>query len=198
VHTSPEDNFAELRLFYSTTIGYFAKLQDQYLQKELEVKRLRRYICALEFRHLLEHLTPPCQPGTPFTNPAAGPRWEQFWKKALEDEATENASSTLKARAHALKAIADARIKKRGTLDRTGKIAISEVGQNGQVFREGKELYGRLSDNIHMFPAREFAVEGDWDPIVGDILRALKPLESNIDPVTGEVDWVEERKRILT
>ncbi|CAH0021498.1 unnamed protein product, partial [Clonostachys rhizophaga] len=42
-----KDNINEARLFLSTTMGHFAKLQDQYLEMQLEVRRLRHYISAL-------------------------------------------------------------------------------------------------------------------------------------------------------
>ena len=85
IHDEPAENIAELRLFPSTTIGYFAKLQDQYLKTELEVMKLRHYISALEFRNLLENLTHPCQPGTPYSDPNSGPRWMHFWEEGPQE-----------------------------------------------------------------------------------------------------------------
>ena len=81
VHQRPEENIAELRLFHATTIGHFAKLQSEYLKKEVEMKKLRHHISALELRHLLEHL-----PDIALHN-KAGPRWKIFWEDALNDEA---------------------------------------------------------------------------------------------------------------
>jgi hypothetical protein len=54
---------ADLQLFSSTTIDFLAPLQDTYVEKELENKRHRHYISALEFRVLPEKLAPACQPG---------------------------------------------------------------------------------------------------------------------------------------
>jgi hypothetical protein len=199
VHEEPEENIAELRLFHSTTIGYFAKLQDQYVKKKLEVQKLRHYISALEFRHLLEHLTPPCEPGTPFWQPNSGPRWMQFWEEALHDEFRKHAHPTLPIDP-ALTPIVEARNPRRGTTDATtGEKRIHKIGQNGQLYRTGMELYGILSDEIHGFPATEFSVEDDdgWTILVTEMLRALKPLDANINHATGEVDWEEERKRYL-
>ena len=79
---TPEENIAELRLFYSTTIGFVVKLQENSLKKELEIKKLNRTIVALEFRYLLEHLPDPTTPGD-----GAGGRWKTFWERALQNEA---------------------------------------------------------------------------------------------------------------
>ena len=199
VHVEPEANIAELRLFHSVTIGYFAKLQDQYIKKELEAKKLRHHISALEFRHLLEKLAPPWQPGTR-SDPGSGPRWMKFWEDALEDENYQCSERPAWASQHALKGIVDARNPKRVQVDpSTGARAISKTGQNGQVFRTGNDLYGTLSDEIHRFRGREFVVEDDdgWTRLVTETLRALRPLEEHIDTATGEVDWAAERERFL-
>ncbi|KAF2688926.1 hypothetical protein K458DRAFT_484820 [Lentithecium fluviatile CBS 122367] len=200
-HKEPEENIAELRLFHSTTIGYFAKLQDQYVNKVLEVKKLRHHITALEFRSLIENLTPPCQPGTRWSDPNSGPRWMTFWEEALKDEYNRNLNQTQSAsnqtQDHALKEIVDARNPKRIS-KQNGVATIHKEGQNGQLYRTGKDLYGTLSDEIHRFQGKEFEVGDDdgWTKLVADTLRALKPLEQNINE-HGMVDWDAERKRYL-
>jgi hypothetical protein len=202
VHDIPPENIAELRLFYSTTIGYFARLQEQYLSKELEVKRLRHHITALEFRSLLENLTPPCKPGDPvWNNPNSGPRWMTFWERALMEEYDRSANpaqvTANQKVVHALKQVVDSRNPKRG-YQQNGVTVIHTDGLNGQLYRTGKDLYGTLSDEIHRFKGKKFEVEDDdgWTILVGDALRALKPLDANID-AHGVVDWQEERKRYL-
>ncbi|KAF2734165.1 hypothetical protein EJ04DRAFT_603494 [Polyplosphaeria fusca] len=206
VHDEPEANIAELRLFYSTTIGFFATLQDQYLQQKMENKKLRHYITALELRYLLEHLTPPQQPHTSYSHSAAGPRWMAFWEEALvEENRRHNANQT----DHPLRSIVDAR--NPGRVDGNGMI--NKEYQKGQLYEHGKLLYGTLSDEIHRYRGRYFNVEDDdgWPLIVTEILQALKPKEevdsatnepikgawANVDAQTGYIDWDEERKRYL-
>ena len=109
VHDKPEDNIAELRLFHSTSIGYFAKLQDQYIKQQLEIKELRHYISALEFRQVLEHL-----PDVKLHKDAS-PRWMKFWHQALEDEADHHWNKTTRSPDHALRGIVEDRNPKRGT-----------------------------------------------------------------------------------
>lgn len=188
VHHEPEENIAELRLFHSTTIGYFAKLQDQYLRTELEVKKLRHYITALEFRYLLEHL-PDIK-----LDQKAGPRWEKFWKQALEDEANDHLKKTMRVPDHALKNIVDKRNPKRTVKN---KKEIHMEGAKGFLYITGKTMYSILSDEIHQYRGDEYEVGDDdgWTDVVTDILRALKPLEANIDTVTHEVNWAAERQR---
>lgn len=194
IHDKPEENIAELRLFYSTTIGYFAKLQDQYLKKQLEVKKLRHLITALEFRHIVENLTPPRQPGTHWSNSAYGPRWEKFWEEALEHEYAQFGTQNQWASDHPLKNILAARNPKRGSVDNTGARKINKEGKNGQVYWTGKHLHGTLSDEIHHF-RQGFMVEEDdgWTKLVTDVLRTLQPKNFK----DGEVDWVAERNRYL-
>lgn len=204
VHEEPAENIAELRLFHSTTIGYFAKLQDQYLKKVLEAKQLRHHISALKFRYLLEKLTPPCQSGTPWSDPNSGPRWMIFWERALMNEEENDRNQTKNASDHALKSIVDARNPKRGpkapktgTGTGTGTRTIHKTGQNGQLYRTGNDLYGTLSDEIHRFQGKQYLIEDEdgWTKLVTDTLRALRPLEANMDKITGEVDWAAERDR---
>ncbi|KAI1179744.1 hypothetical protein F4777DRAFT_531792 [Nemania sp. FL0916] len=199
VHDEPDENIAELRLFYSTTIGYFAKLQDQYLQKELEIRNLQRIISALQFRHLLEQLTPPHQPGTIWSDRNSGPRWMKFWEEALKVEFKDYLNPSAGGHSHALRSIMSARNPNRGTIDKsTGALLISTDGQKGQFYREGSNLYGLLSDEIHHFHEGKFVVEdAGWPTLTADALRALRPLEKNIDKITGEVDWDAERSRFL-
>jgi hypothetical protein len=190
-HDEPEENIAELRLFYSTTIGYFARLQDQYVKKELEVKHLRHYISALEFRHLLEHL-----PDISL-NKDAGPRWIKFWEDVLNDEADNALNGTARTPEHALKSIVADRNPKRRFRDPTGAMKLHTEGQNGFLYTTGKTLYSILSDEIHRYPSRKFDVGGDdgWTEVVTELLRALKPLDANINANTHEVDWAAERLR---
>ena len=196
VHSEPEENIAELRLFYSATIGYFAKLQDQYLKKELEVKKLRHYIVALEFRYLLEHLP------DPNLHKDAGPRWTKFWEMALEDEADNHWKKTARTPHHALNSIVEKRNPNRGFLNRnTGKrdLGIAKEGKDGFLYATGKTMYNVLSDEIHGYRGREYELGDDdgWTAVVADVLRALKPLDANIDAETREVNWAAERLRYI-
>lgn len=196
VHDEPEENIAELCLFHSTTIGYFASLQQQYL-KELEAKELRHHITALEFRYLLEHL-PDIN-----SHADAGPRWMMFWENALKAEDNSHSSGTTRVPKHALESIVEARNPKRGFWD-TDKAGnrirkIHTEGKNGFLSSTGKLMYSTLSDEIHRYRGGEFSIgDGDgWINVVTEVLRALKPLEANINPKTGEVNWAAERTRYL-
>ena len=212
-HETPDDNIDELRLFHSTTIGYFSELQAKYLEKELKLKELRRQITALEFRHLMEHLP------DPVLGPHAGPRWTKFWVKALEDEkASHEARNAHEAKTKALKVeLADSEghedqeVKKKGLEEartRDRKHALTDImedrnpdrnleevtGQSGTVPIEGARLYNKFSDEIHRYRGTEYRVgePGDWDVAISDLLKALKP--ENVQE-NGDVDWIKERKR---
>ena len=191
VHDEPEENIAELRLFHSTTIGYFAKLQDKYLKKELEVKKLRHHITALDFRHLLEHL-----PDISL-HQDAGPRWASFWEKALKDEADNHWNGATASRAHALTGIVEKRNPKRGYTDPSGNKVIHTKAKNGFLYVTGETLYTILSDEIHGYRGEGYNIEDDdsWTEVVTDVLRALKPI--NIDATTHQPEWDEERKRYV-
>lgn len=195
IHDGPEENIAELRLFHSTTIGYFAKLQDQYLKKEIEVKKLRHHITALEFRYLLEHL-PDIK-----LHQDAGPRWMRFWENALNDEADNYLNGTTRVPDHALESIVEKRNPKRKFKDQTtGTMKIHTKGTKGYLHITGENLYSILSDEIHRYRGGEYEVGDDdgWTEVVTEVLRALKPLEASIDAKTREVDWAAERRRYTT
>ena len=129
----------------------------------------------------------------------------KFWEEALKNEDAHNSRGTAYAQDHPLKSIVNARNPKRGYVDpKTGARAIHKLGQNGQLYRTGDNLYGTLSDEIHHFPAGEFQIHDDdgWTKLVTDTLRALQPLRNqngvlvNVDGA-GEVRWDMERARYL-
>lgn len=218
-HKTPEENIAELRLFHSTTIGYFSELQAKYFKTELKLKELRRQITALEFRHLMEHLP------DPDLDPHAGPRWTKFWDKALKDEAASHeARNAQEAKIKALKeeladreGHADQEVKKKELEEleeartRDRKHALADImedrnpdriheevtTQNATVAVEGARLYNKLSDEIHRYRGTEYRVgePGDWDVAISDILKALKP--ENVKE-NGDVDWTKERERYVS
>ncbi|VUC24515.1 unnamed protein product [Clonostachys rosea] len=191
-HPEPEDNINELRRFLSTTMGHFAKLQDQYLKMQLEVRKLRHYISALEFRYLLEHLP------DPKSENSAGARWEKFWERSLQYEADNNSRTPPRLPDHALKDLVDQRNPTRLLGDpRKGKPTIHTSGQKGFLYETGNTLYTSLSDEIHRCSYGEYDIEDSdgWTKMTTEILRALKPLDENINRDTHEVDWVAERAR---
>lgn len=179
-HEKPEKNIAELRLFHSTTIGYFSELQARYFKTELKLKQLRRQITALEFRHLMEHLP------DPDLDPHAGPRWTKFWDKALKDEAASHEARN--AQEAKIKALKEELAHSEGHEDqeakskeleevrtRDRKHALTDViedrnpdrnheevtTQNATVAVEGARLYSKLSDEIHRYRGTEYRVR-DW------------------------------------
>ena len=215
-HKTPEENIAELRLFHSTTIGYFSELQAKYFKTELKLKEFRRQITALEFRHLMEHLP------DPNLDPHAGPRWTNFWDKALKDEAASHeARNAQEAKIKALKEeLADSerhedQVLKKKELEearkRDRKHALTDImddrnpdrthedvtTQNATVAIEGARLYNKLSDEIHRYRGTEYRVgePGDWDVAISDILNALQPENFKQN---GDVDWIKERKRYIS
>jgi hypothetical protein len=191
-YPEPKDNINELRLFLSTTMGHFAKLQDQYLEMQLEVRRLRHYISALQFRYLLEHLPDP-QLGN-----SAGPRWEEFWRRSLQYEADNNSTNPPALPDHVLKDLVDRRNPARlqGTPG-NGQRTIHTSGQKGFLYMKGNALYTSLSDEIHRYSYGEYDIEDSdgWQKVITEILRALKPLDVNINRDTHEVNWAAERAR---
>jgi hypothetical protein len=205
IHADPEAHIAELHLFYSTTIDFFARLQDKYVEKELENKRLRHYISALEFRFLLEKLTSSCPPGK-YSDKNSGPRWQLFWKEALEKKYDQHVQQVPGAPEHALKAIIDAHNPRRGRIDQvTGAKIISSNGQPGQVFRTGRDLYGTLSDEIHHCEGREYDVgyDDDWTKLVVDtipdmhVCRSAWPARSADDAATSDAHRARSFNKVL-
>ena len=184
VWETPEENIAELRQFYSTTLGFVAKLQDDYLKKDLEIKKLNRVIVALEFRHLLEHLPNPTTAGS-----GAGGRWMTFWKQALQNEADDHLNSVTFPNKHLVEVMESYNP---GRVDRKTN-AINEDHVKGYLFRMGKDMYSHLSDEIHRYRGKGYGIGDDLTlmNVIQDILQALKP-EKYKD---GQVDWDEERKR---
>lgn len=176
-------------------MGHFAKLPDQYLEMQLEVRRLRHYINALQFRYLLEHLPDP-QLGN-----SAGPRWEEFWRRSLPYEADNNSTDPPALPNHVLKNLVDrwnpARLKGGSG---NGQRTIHTSGQKGFLYIQGNALYTSLSDEIHRYSYGEYDIEESdgWQEVITEILRALKPLDVNINRKTHEVNWDAERARYYT
>lgn len=183
---TPEENIVELRLFYSTTIGFVAKLQENYLKKDLENKKLNRAIVALEFRYLLEHLPDPKSTGD-----GAGGRWMNFWERALQNEANDHLNSVPFPSKYLVEVMESYNPNR---VDGKSKV-INKEHQKGYLFRMGKDLYSHLSSEIHRYRSTAYEIGDDLalTKPIQDILRALKP-EKYRD---GEVDWEEERKRYV-
>lgn len=86
-----------------------------------------------------------------------------------------------------------------GRTDKSGNI--NKEGMKGKLFRTGEELYGDLSGVIHGYSPDPKAYEIDEnEPAFSretlDLLRALKPIYTSVDPQDGfKVDWVKERAR---
>ncbi|CAH0037979.1 unnamed protein product [Clonostachys solani] len=194
-YPEPEDNINELRLFLSTTMSHFAKLQEQYMEMREEVRKHRRYISALQFRYLLEHLP------DPKLDSSAGPRWEKFWMNSLQHEANNNSTTPPALPDHVLKDLVDQRNPTRLQGDpRNGPRSIHTRGQKGFLFEKGNTLYTSLSDEIHGYSYGEFKIDDSdgWDKVTTEILRALKPLDENTNRATLKVDWAAERARYYT
>jgi len=184
----PQLNIAALRLYHSTQMPFFSKLQND-LQKQIEINtKQQEIITALVFRHLLENL-----PLDPYSGQRKGTaRWQAYWfdmvVKAIQEA---RAGRT----GHPLEGLIDD-----GVVDPTGNITdATRADAKGLVYRQGYELYGILSENIHKYQAEggetAYAVRTDqWDQSVRSILNRLVP--DNIDPNTG-VMWATERNRFV-
>ncbi|KAI4162021.1 MAG: hypothetical protein LQ342_004333 [Letrouitia transgressa] len=146
-------------------MGLVAKLQEDYLKKELEIKKLNRIIVALEFRYLLEKLPDLASPGD-----GAGDRWMNSWERVLQNEADDHLKPS-----------------------RRGTGVINKDHQKGYLFRTGKDLYSHLSSEIHRYRGKGYEIGDDlaFMKAIQDVLQALK-LDKYKD---GEVNWEEEGRK---
>lgn len=151
------------------------KEKDQEIKTLTQEKREQaRIITCLTFRHLLERL-----PGGPNTNSTR--EWQTFLNNDILPNAEYDSRNGLN--------------RKTGELTHPVAAVVSKF--DGKFYNKfidsARNLYSRLSTNIHQFEGKRFEVNGDWDPHELLLMRALTPHEDNIK--NGEVDWDDERKR---
>lgn len=190
-HYEPCDNIKELRLFHSSQMPFFQKLQND-LQTQITLNNQQQeIITALVFRHLTEQL-PGLGNGGNSTQ-----RWQNFWKDAFRKEFTVQEENM-----HPLPGLLNKLCgegKKNRVVNEKGEIMEGvETGQKGQVFRIGQDLFGTLSTSIHMYKGgakNSYTVRDDqWGEQYRNLFRALKPTDFKDD---GEVNWEAERARYL-
>lgn len=63
----------------------------------------------------------------------------------------------------------------------------------GQIEAVGTGLYSTLSTNIHHFSGQFLVLDGQWNTLESDIMKALVPVPSRLT-VEG-VDWQREKER---
>ena len=191
-HEEPEENLAELQLFYSTQMPFFKKLQDD-LHTRIKLNgQQQEIITALVFRHLTEQLPPsPYKGKTSSTD-----RWQEFWKDALIKENKDKHLGT-----HPLTNLHKSLSGDRRVVDARNAItSTSQEGAKGHLYRVGVELFSTLSTNIHKYNGGQGVnggvyIVGDnqWGKTCRELLRTLVPIEIK----NGEVDWDAERKRYI-
>lgn len=162
-HEEPGQN-AELRLFHSTQMPFFQKLQDDLeAQTKLNDKQ-QEIITALVFRYLTEQLPPsPYKGKTTSTD-----RWQEFWKDAIIKE---NADQTLGT--HPLTSLHNELSGGKRVVDASGRITEkSKEGMKGNLYKTGENLFSTLSTNIHKYKGTKEAFML-WETISGG-----KPVES--------------------
>jgi hypothetical protein len=200
-HDEPEDNIKELRLFHSTQMPFFQKLQDD-LQNQIKINdKQQEIITALVFRHLMENLPKPynAQDGGPRDSTG---RWQLFWEDAIKKENDDKSKGTHPL-THLHNYISGEPRVISNEKGKEGEITEESIkGGKGQVFKAGHDLYSMLSTSIHKYKcggecsATAYAVRDDqWWETCRELFRALAPDEKNIKD--GEVDWEAERERYL-
>ena len=115
-------------------------------------------ISCLTYRRLIEKLCANTHVPNPrqFGNPTTTEKWRQFWQNSMRS-AQNNPD-------HPLAAL-------------RSSISTSDLDRNGL------QLFGTLSTNIHNYPGTEFNIDMDhWTNtvLVGRILQAMHPRENNI------------------
>ncbi|CAF9937673.1 MAG: hypothetical protein HETSPECPRED_000615 [Heterodermia speciosa] len=138
---------------------------------EQEVRKQRKILASLTFRHTLEHLPPP---GEKYEKEA----WKKFWLEAVKQANAGQAGP-----------LTDV-VRLYGRYDPKGR-TVDYINQTG-----GAALYSALSTNIHQYMDKgSYEVEPDqWNALEAEIFKALKP--QNVYP-DGSVDWEQERLRYV-
>lgn len=147
------------------------ELRDRIKEMELELRRQRRIITCLTYRHILEHLPEHFkkEKRMDYAND-----WANFWSETMrvagKGQDDEHPFAFL--------------IKQFGA--KPGLETVEQVAQ---------DMYGTLSTNIHHFKGKgTYDVRDDqWDILPCAILRAIVPDRKE----DGSIDWEKERKRFL-
>lgn len=186
-HDNPEENIAELRLFNSTQMPFFQKLQDDLKTQTDIINKQQEIITAVVFRHLIEQLPERTE------NENSTDAWQRFWTRAItrEMEYPKNMKHN-----HPLGHVHNILTGSLRVKIVNGKVADS-IGRKGLLFQTGQDLFSTLSSCIHMYNGTtggEYAVaDGQWGTPCRELLRALAPINFK----DGRVDWVAERERYL-
>ena len=140
---------------------------------EREVRKQKKILASLTFRHTLEHLPPP---GEKYERVA----WNKFWRDAVEQANRGEADPLSQV------------VRLFGKYEPTGR-TVDYINQTG-----GSALYSALSTNIHHYTDKgSYEFEPDqWNALETEIFKALKPQPQNVHP-DGSVNWEQERLRYV-
>ena len=139
---------------------------------EKEVRKQKKILASLTFRHILEHLPPPSEKKEKES-------WNKFWRDAVKQANTGEADPLTDV----------VRLYGRYEQGRT----VDYINITG-----GSALYSALSTNIHQYMDKNFyEFEPDqWNALEAEIFKALKPQPQNVHP-DGSVNWEQERLRYV-
>jgi hypothetical protein len=101
--------------------------------------------------------------------------WKNFWQGAWAEAKRDNSTSPL------------ASVYRK----------LTHHNDRDHIEKTGPGLFGMLSRVIHGHNhGYDFAKDIDLDPVLREVVAALRPDESNIDK-EGNIDWKKEKKRFL-
>ncbi|KAH7086249.1 hypothetical protein FB567DRAFT_603108 [Paraphoma chrysanthemicola] len=162
-YDAPKGTIAAMRLFNSTQMPFFQKLQNDLEDQKRINNKQQEIITALVFRHLTESLPP--QPYKGHTDSTK--RWQVFWTDAIKKESQDKALNT-----HPLTHVHNYFSGTKRVVGASGQgTDKSQEGMKGNLYRAGEELFGTLSTNIHKYgkggiktlPVHFKDGEVDWD-----------------------------------
>ena len=151
-------------------------LKERLDAKDEELKRQRRIIEDLSYRHIMENIIDPEK----WTGSYASD-WRRFW-----DDAVNNTISVQN------------RAPRKPNSPIFGLVNQFGSGSIGSIKGTGGAMYGALSTNIHHYGGTlndVYRLQCQRDKMPEEIMKAMTPLSTSIQ--NDKVDWAAERSRFI-